>query len=135
MGIDEVACCQSWEYLNLFLQVALVYEKLGIHEAALRHAQAAMSTDLTQAGGVAPTVRVLAMSVQGRAFAALGRTADAAAAFEAAADEAHRYGLWLFEAFALRDLKLSVLDGMGHGTTDRVVWALCCGCWLVRRRC
>ena len=33
---------------------------------------------------------------------------------ESAAKDAHRCGLFLFEAFALRDLKLCVLDKMGH---------------------
>ena len=55
------------------------------------------------------------MSLQGRALAALGQTSAAAAAFERAAHEAHTYGLWLLEAFALRDLKLLVLDDLGHG--------------------
>jgi aryl carrier-like protein len=53
--------------------------------------------------------------MQGRAYAALGRVADAATSFEAAAEEAHRFQLYLFEAFALRDLKLCVLDTAGHG--------------------
>ena len=37
------------------------------------------------------------------------------AAFEAATKEAHRYKLWLPEAFALCDLKRCVLDELGHG--------------------
>ena len=53
--------------------------------------------------------------MQGRALAALGRTSEAASAFETAAEVAHDHGLWLYEAFALRDLKLCVLDAMGHG--------------------
>ena len=52
--------------------------------------------------------------MRGRAHAALGHTAEAAAAFESAAEEAHRYGYFLWEVFALRDLKLLVLDGMDH---------------------
>ena len=47
-------------------------------------------------------------------YAALGRAADAASAFEAAAKEAHRVGYHLYELFALRDLKLGVLDKLGH---------------------
>jgi hypothetical protein len=52
--------------------------------------------------------------MQGRAHAALGHSTEAAASFELAAEEAHRYGYFLWEVFALRDLKLLVLDDMGH---------------------
>ena len=48
-------------------------------------------------------------------MAALGRAPEAAAALEAAAAVAHKHELWLLEAFALRDLKLEVLDAIGHG--------------------
>eukprot|EP01045_Picozoa_sp_COSAG04_P037688 COSAG04_NODE_9746_length_835_cov_1.300272_1_plen_82_part_10 len=62
-----------------------------------------------------PVSRVLFQSIRGRALATLGQMAEANAAFEEAAEEAHRVGLWLFQAYALRDLKLLVLDAMGHG--------------------
>ena len=53
--------------------------------------------------------------MQARAYVALDHTAEGAASFESAAEEAHRYGFFLWEVFALRDLKLLVLDEMGHG--------------------
>ena len=62
-----------------------------------------------------PSTRAELYSIRGRALAALGQTAEAGVAFEAAADDAHRYGFFLLEAFALRDLKVHVLDDMGHG--------------------
>jgi hypothetical protein len=98
---------------NVFLSLAAVCEKFGQHEHVLRYA-AAMFDAPERAGTTLPTTKVLGQSMQGRALAALGRTADAALALEAAAAEARRYGLRLWEAFALRDLKLLVLDGMGH---------------------
>jgi hypothetical protein len=73
-----------------------------------------MSTDVKKAGTSLPVSRVLLQSVQGRALAALGRNAEAGIALEAAATEACRFGLRLYEAFALRDLKL-ILDQIGHG--------------------
>ena len=57
----------------------------------------------------------MALSIQGRALVALDRATEAAHAFEAAASIAHSTEMWMAEAIALRDLKLSVLDKMGHG--------------------
>ena len=82
---------------------------------ALENATAGLETGFTTGGTTLPVTRVLLQSTQGRAHAALGHVAAAAAALEAAAKDAHRYELWLYEAFALRDLKLLVLDQMGHG--------------------
>ena len=76
---------------------------------------AALETDLTKAGTTLPTSRIHAYLMQGRAHVALGHVAEGAASFESAAEEAHRYGFFLWEVFALRDLKLLVLDEMGHG--------------------
>jgi hypothetical protein len=105
----------SWSFLNLFVYVAAACEKLGEHERVLAYTEAALETDLTKAGGRSPVSRAYAHSMQGRAYAALGRTADAGLAFEAGAKEAGRHQLWLLEALALRDLKLLVLDELGHG--------------------
>jgi hypothetical protein len=80
----------------------------------LAYTAAALEADLTKAGTHFPGERIKAYLIQGRARASLGHTAAAAASFESAAEEAHRYGYFLWEAFALRDLKLLVLDGMGH---------------------
>jgi hypothetical protein len=104
--------------LNAFVSVACVHEKLGNPEEALVWATAGMSTDLKKAGTRLPVSRVLLQSIQGRALAALGRNTEAGIALEAAAAEAHRFGLWLYEAFALRDLKLLVLDQMSRSESD-----------------
>ena len=100
---------------NPFLFVAAVCEQLDEHERALPYLAAALSPDLSKAGSQAPTVRATGLLMQARAYAALGRTAEAAKSFEGCAEVANRYQLWLLEAFALRDLKLCVLDEMGHG--------------------
>eukprot|EP01046_Picozoa_sp_COSAG06_P059558 COSAG06_NODE_12358_length_1391_cov_1.183437_1_plen_360_part_10 len=49
-------------------------------------------------------------NICGRALASLGRTSEAAEAFELAISEAHQYGFFMLEAFCLRDLKRLVLD-------------------------
>ena len=100
--------------LNPMVYTAQVCEKLGEHGKTLIYAAAALETDLTKGGTRLPSDRIPAYSLRGRAHAALGHTTEAAVAFESAADEAHRYGFFLWEMFALRDLKLLVLDGMGH---------------------
>ena len=103
-------------HLNPLLVVAAVCEALGEHPLTLTYLQAVLNADLSQAGcGEIPSTRTIGLVMQGRANAALGRVVNAAAAFEEAAATAHRYQLWLFEAYALRDLKLCVLDKMGHG--------------------
>ena len=48
-------------------------------------------------------------------LAALGRKEEAEAALEEAATIASKHGLWLFEMFALRDLKKYILDADGRG--------------------
>lgn len=100
---------------NPFIMAAAICEKFERHERTLEYAHSALCTDQTQAGNSGPTTHTLALLMQGRAYAALGRVAEAGAALEAAASRAHQYQLWLFEAFALRDLKQLVLDPMGHG--------------------
>jgi hypothetical protein len=113
---DSCAAHSSFVFtINPFIMAAAVCEKLEKHERTLVYAAGALCKDLTRAGGGGPTTRTVALSMQGRAYAALGRTHEAAVAFEAAAETARHYQLWLFEAFALRDLKLSVLDQMGQG--------------------
>ena len=94
--------------------IAQVCEKLGEHATPLTYTAGVLQTDLTKAGTTHPSVRIHAYLLQGRAHAALGHTAAAGAGFESAAEEAHRYGYFLWEVFALRDLKLLVLNGMGH---------------------
>ena len=53
--------------------------------------------------------------IQGRSQAALGHTKPAVDAFEAAVELADKHELWLYQALALKDLKLCVLDSLGHG--------------------
>ena len=121
--IKMIMCMDMWNwfrascnaYFNLFIAAASVCEKLGAHERVLEYSLAAVDEDLTKAGSQLPGVIVLAHSMRGRAVAALGRPAEAGKAFELAISEAHTCGLWLYEAFALRDLKIDVLDSMGHG--------------------
>ena len=100
---------------NVFFTAAAVCEKYEAYEQALPYLDAALSTDLTKAGTTLPISRAQSSVLKGRVLAALGRTAEAGSVLEGAAEEAHRYGIRLHEAFALRDLKLCVLDGMGHG--------------------
>eukprot|EP01046_Picozoa_sp_COSAG06_P090224 COSAG06_NODE_36564_length_445_cov_1.329480_1_plen_147_part_11 len=100
---------------SVLYAVASVCEKLEAYDQALPYLDAALSTDLTKAGRKLSTSRVALIDLKGRVLAALGRTAEAGSVLEAAAEEAHRYGIWLYEALALRDLKLCVLDEMSHG--------------------
>jgi tetratricopeptide (TPR) repeat protein len=101
--------------MNIFVSSAKICEVFGQYERAVDYADAAASSDLSQAGTLLPMPRVDAQRLRGRCLAKLGRQAEAAAAFEAAAEEAQRFGLRLCEAYALRDLKLCVHDPMGHG--------------------
>eukprot|EP01043_Picozoa_sp_COSAG02_P005076 COSAG02_NODE_135_length_34565_cov_80.368856_30_plen_1468_part_00 len=124
-SIDEVIRCSmnwtsaciynNWQFSNLFVTIASAWQKIGRHDKALKYATAGLNPDLTEGGTTGPTSRVTLMLIQGRAHAALGRTSDAGMAFTSAANEAHTYGLHLYEMQALRDLKLSVLDNLGHG--------------------
>ena len=116
MVFDAIGSCGiHGSRLNPFLYIAQVCEKLGEHQQTLVYTAAALETDLTKAGTTLPTSRIHAYLMQGRAHVALGHVAEGAASFESAAEEAHRYGFFLWEVFALRDLKLLVLDEMGHG--------------------
>ena len=104
----------NWQFTNLFVVVALVWEKLERPAEALRYATAALQNDLANCGTIAPGTRCEAHVVQGRAQAALGHAAAAADAFEAAVDLAAEHGFWLYQALALKDLKQFVLDDLGH---------------------
>ena len=104
----------NWQFTNLFVIVALVWEKLERPAEALRYATAALQNDLASCGTIAPGTRCESYVVQGRAHAALGHAAAAAGAFEEAVDLAEKYGLWLYQALALKDFKQSVLDDLGH---------------------
>jgi hypothetical protein len=99
--------------MNVLYSAAAVCERFEAYARGLEYADATLSPDLKRAGTVLPIARVNAQSLRGRILASLGRTAEAGAALEAAAAEAHQYGIRLYEAYALRDLKLCVLDEMG----------------------
>eukprot|EP01043_Picozoa_sp_COSAG02_P063427 COSAG02_NODE_8990_length_2370_cov_4.177455_3_plen_298_part_01 len=105
----------NWDFSNLLVNVGCVWEKLERHEEALRYVTAALENDSKCGGSVVPSTRISAHMVQGRCQAALGHVQDAANAFEAAVELADKYGLWLHQALALKDLKLCVLDRLGHG--------------------
>lgn len=94
--------------------LACACEKLKAHKQVLTYTAAGLSTDLTKAGTMLPSNRAYLQSLSGRAYAALGRTTEAIVALESAASEANRSGFWLLEAYALRDLQLSVLEPTGH---------------------
>lgn len=95
---------------NLFLVVARALEKLGCHEQALPYAQRAADPDFTVGGTAAYTTQIVALRVQGRCVAALGRPEEAARYFEASAAVAATGGMRLLEVIALAELKLLVLD-------------------------
>jgi hypothetical protein len=112
-GVNADVMAQKDVY-NLSLNVAYVWERLGRHPEALRFADATLNNDLMHGGTIALNTRISAHMVQGRAQAALGHMQAAADAFEAAVELADKYGLWFFQALALKDLKLCVLDPLGH---------------------
>ena len=128
---DIVRCTITWDELspthavgggyasNLFYHVAAVCEKFGRtfgdFERALNYVDAALSTDLPRGGTQMPTSRVVFSILRGRALVSLGRVTEAANVLEAAAEMAQQLGARLYELHALRDLKLLVLDDLGHG--------------------
>ena len=117
MSLPMLSACHALmggQY-NVFFAMAAVCEKYEAYEQALPYLEAALSTDLTKAGTTLPISRAQSSVLKGRVLAALGRTAEAGSVLDAAAEEARRYGIRLYEAFALRDLKLCVLNDMGHG--------------------
>jgi hypothetical protein len=102
-------------FLNVFLYCAYVYEKIGQHDQALNYAVAGLVPAMEKGGTTLTVSRVLLMSTQARALAALGRPHEAGPVFVQAVEQAHRSGLYLYEVLALRDLKVCVLNAMGHG--------------------
>lgn len=95
-------------------QLAYVCEKFEAYEQVLAYCNAGLETDLSKAGTILPSNRVVLQCLSGRAYAALGRAAESTVAFESAASLAHRSGYSLLEVYALRDLQLSVLEPNGH---------------------
>ncbi len=103
-------CLQS----NLFYLAAAVCDQFEEYERALQYIDAAVSTDFKRAGTILPFSTVSNGILRGRILASLGRTAEAGSVLEEAFEQASRYGMWFLEMQATRDLKLSVLDKMGH---------------------
>ena len=90
------------------INVAVVFlsaacEKFALHQQVLSYTEAGLQTDLLKAGTSLATNRVLLLSQQGRAHAALGQASAAASNFLAAAQQARQSGYRLLEAYALRD--------------------------------
>jgi tetratricopeptide (TPR) repeat protein len=109
--IAHSACGPGW---NAFVLLAQLSEKYELWPQALEYCDAAMDPDLKKGGCELPLVRTIALTTKGRALAALDRIFEAAEALEAAGDLAHSTEMWMLEALALLDLKLCVLDSMGH---------------------
>eukprot|EP01045_Picozoa_sp_COSAG04_P016770 COSAG04_NODE_1430_length_6798_cov_9.576205_3_plen_331_part_00 len=97
------------------LLAALVCEKYEMDDEALTFAAVIHDLDPNLGGDPKPTSHILGYCVKGRVLARRGQPQAAGAAFEEAVSQSEKYELWLLAAFALRDLKLYVLDGMGHG--------------------
>ncbi len=110
-------CCQNLMHsvMNSFTMAAWVCEKLALYDQALLYAEAAISTDFSQAGSVAPITHWKGHTSKGRCLAFLGRPQEAEAAFESALDYIADLGLFLYEVLCLRDLKVHVLDKDGRG--------------------
>jgi tetratricopeptide (TPR) repeat protein len=100
---------------DLFLATARVCEKCGQHVRALTYADASLDHPRTPGSTALPMTRAMQQRIRGRCLASLGRTADAATAFEAAAELASKHELFFLEVLALRDFKLHILDAAGHG--------------------
>ena len=114
MTYDDFSCMSQGNGYDLFVLLALVCEKCEQHARGLSYADANLDPR-TKGGATLPIPRATMHQIRGRLLVALGRTADAAAAFETAAESASKYGLFLLEMLVLRDFKLSTLDPMGQG--------------------
>ena len=97
------------------LIAALCAEKYGQLDQALAFVTVIHEVDPVRGSDHKPSAHILGNCVKGRVLQQLGKTVEAAAAFEAAVAQGEKVGLLLLVAFALRDLKLFILDGMGHG--------------------
>jgi len=111
---------QSYSHLlnedcNLFVLAGRACEKLGLYEQALPYAEAAATcTDITKGGCTVPATFCLGFRTKGRCLAALGKMAEAEAAFESSVASVAGTGLFLLEVLALADLKVFVLDKDGR---------------------
>eukprot|EP01048_Picozoa_sp_COSAG05_P005354 COSAG05_NODE_315_length_11604_cov_8.336375_4_plen_489_part_00 len=97
------------------LLVAMAAEKYGFDDLALQFCEEIHTVDHHLGGDPKPTSHILAHLVKGRILAQRGQTSAASTAFEAAAAQARALQLWLLEVLAVLDLKLFLLDDLGHG--------------------
>jgi hypothetical protein len=97
---------------STLLLAALACEDYGLDEEAQRFIAAIFDP---VGGDPKPTSIILAYCVRGRILARRNELKAAAEAFEEAAKQAESYQLWLLVALAYLDLKLHVLDTIGHG--------------------
>ena len=116
VGVSFARCSHHRSGLrNLLLLAAEVCEKLDRHDDALLYVAKALHNDPNDPfSDRRPTTQALGHSLRGRVLASQGKAAEAEAAFEEAVEAAHSKDLWLFEMFALRDLKKHVLDADGR---------------------
>jgi hypothetical protein len=101
--------------VSVHLLAALASENYQLDDQALGFVAAIHELDYTLGGDPKESSHILAHCIKGRIMARRGQLKAAAAAFEAAVTRSKEVELWLLTAFALRDLKLCVLDGLGHG--------------------
>ena len=111
VAMPHNACSHGY---NIFYPLAAASEKLGDYDKSLEYIDAGLSTDITRAGTQLPIARAVFTILRGRVLATAGRRVEAGAALEGAATASNGLGLWVTEALALLELKLCVLDPMGH---------------------
>ena len=110
-------------FTSLFLLAAQVCEKLEQPNDALLYVAKALHYDPSKGSkdwrertdDCRPTTHAQANALRGRVLASLGKKEQAEAALEEAVAISSKHGLWLFEMFALRDLKKCILDADGRG--------------------
>jgi tetratricopeptide (TPR) repeat protein len=116
MTFDDFSCIhEGTGQCDTFLFCARVCEKCGQHARALTYAEASIDHPRTKGSTTLPQTQVPIQQLRGRCLVALGRQGDALEAFTAAAELAHKHGLFFLEVLALRDFKLHLLDAIGHG--------------------
>ncbi len=103
---------------SVLLLAAEVCEKIGNPAQALTYITRTLRSSSSSNGDsgcdLRPTVHTQGHALHGRVLASMDRLDEAEAAFEEAVDIAHRTGLRLYEMFAIRDLKVHVLDKRGR---------------------
>lgn len=97
------------------LLAALTSEQYGLDDQAMRYVDFIHTVEWCKGGDCRPSSHIMAHCIKGRILARREQIKDANAAFEAAFVQAESLELWLLAVFALRDLKLLVLDSIGHG--------------------